>query len=134
MSETELQTSLPIPLHILWVEPPTDLDANKSLLNELSTCVMTTASSHREVFELRSANAINVAVLSDALGLIMLGALARCVRSQWPSARILLLKRKQPLLEDHLYDDEMEYRLLPMELGGGLARLLDCHPKQRLLN
>ena len=93
---------------------------------------MTTASSHREVFDLGTTAAIQLAVLSDALGLIMLSAVARCVRSQWPSARILLLKRKQPLLEDCLYDDEMEYRSLPRELSGGLARLLYCHPKQRL--
>jgi hypothetical protein len=129
-----LKSALPVSLHILWVEPPIDLLANKSLLGELSACGMSLASSHREVFDLRNSNAINVAVLSDALGLLMLGAVARCVRSQWPMARILLLKRKQPLLEDHLYDDEMEYRLLPKELHGGLARLLNCHPKQKLLN
>jgi hypothetical protein len=134
MPRNVLQSAIPSPLHILWVEPPTDLLANRRLLGELSTCVMTIASSHREVFDLRSAAAINVAVLSDALGLIMLGAVARCVRSQWPAARIVLLKRKQPLLDDHLYDDEMEYRLLPKELGGGLARLLNCHPQQKLLN
>jgi hypothetical protein len=122
----------PTALHVLWVEPPTDLAANKQLISGLSTCVMTTASSHREVFSLRSADAIDVAVLSDALGLLMLSAVARCVRLQWPSARIVLLKRKQSFLEDHLYDDDMEYRLLPKELGGGLARLLDCHPKQSL--
>ena len=129
MPRNVLQSAVLSPLHILWVEPPTDLIANRRLLGELSTCVMTTASCHRDVFDLRNAVAINVAVLSDALGLIMLGAVARCVRSQWPAARIVLLKRKQPLLDDHLYDDEMEYRLLPKELGGGLARLLNCHPQ-----
>jgi len=132
MPRNNLQSSTPSSLHILWVEPPTDLLANKRLLSGLSTCAMTTASSHREVFDLGTTAAIQLAVLSDALGLIMLSAVARCVRSQWPSARILLLKRKQPLLEDCLYDDEMEYRSLPRELSGGLARLLYCHPKQRL--
>ena len=134
MPRNVLQSAVTIPLRILWVEPPTDLVANKRLLGELSICAMTTASSHREVFDLRSVAIIHVAVISDALGLIMLGAVARCIRSQWPRARIVLLKRKQPLLDDHLYDDEMEYRLLPKELGGNLSRLLDCHPKMKLLD
>jgi|SRR5450756_1506089 len=134
MPRNKLQSSTPSSLHILWVEPPTDLLTNEHLLNGLSTCAMTRASSHREVFDLGNTAAIHVAVLSDALGSITLGAVARCVRWQWPLARILLLKRTQPLLEDYLYDDEMEYRLLSKESSGDLARLLGCNRKQRLLN
>jgi len=119
---------------VLWVEPSLDLLRNKLLLEKQSSYSVTTASSHREVFELRCGASIVVAVLSDALGSLMLGAVARCVRTQWPSARIVLLKRKQPVLEDHLYDEDLDYRLLPSKLDGTLDRLFDPFPKQRLLN
>jgi hypothetical protein len=85
--------------------------------------VRTTATSHREVFDLRSSPRVAVAIISDALGLLMLSAVAHCVRSQWPAARILLLRRKQPVLEDHLYDDAIEYRSIPKGLVEALVRL-----------
>jgi hypothetical protein len=119
---------------VLWVEPSLDLLRNKLLFEKRSSYSVTTASSHREVFDLRGGAAVAIAVLSDALGSLMLGAVARCVRSQWPSARIVLLKRKQPVLEDHLYDEDLDYGLLPKKLDGTLARLFNPLLKQRLLN
>jgi hypothetical protein len=101
----------------LWGELATDLVINKILLQRLENYSVTTATNHREVFDLRNTPQMAVAILSDALGLLMLSAVARCVRSQWPAAGILLLRRKQPVLEDHLYDDVIEYRSIPKRAG-----------------
>jgi hypothetical protein len=122
-SVLELPPSAPCLPLALWVEPATDLVTNRVLLRTLENYSVTTATSHREVFDLRNFPEVSVAILSDAFGLLMLSAIARCVRSQWPAARILLLRRKQPVLEDHLYDDAIEYRSIPKGLVEALVRL-----------
>ena len=53
----------------------------------------------------------------------LLGAVATAVRSQWPLARILIIGRAATMLEDQLYDEQVERSTEPGQLLDDLERL-----------
>jgi hypothetical protein len=77
---------------------------------------VTPAFSQREIFALRETKAIALAVLSDCLGPRLLVAVARSVRKQWPLARILIIGRPEFVLEDYLYDEQINHSSNPRQL------------------
>jgi hypothetical protein len=112
---------------ILLIEPNISLlSAETGLLNAANYCV-TPAFSHGEVFVLRSIEAVALAIISDSLGSLVLGAVAMTVRSQWPLARILIIGRAATMLEDQLYDEQVEHSVEPKQLVEDIDRLYkDC--------
>jgi hypothetical protein len=93
---------------ILLVEPDiTVLSAEALLLTNSNYCV-TTAFSQLEIFLLRDIGTIALAIVSASLGRCLLRSVAEGVRKQWPLARILVLGHAASVLEDNLYDEEID--------------------------
>ena len=113
----------PLQLSALIVEPDQDLLAGRALLLASSNYLVTTAGSHREIFDLRRMTEIHLAVISSTLGRSCLCSAAEDIRAQWPSARILVLGTAQQLLEDHHYDEAIDHGFQPGKLLDTLARL-----------
>jgi hypothetical protein len=107
---------------ILAVEPDiAALNAGSLLLTKANYCV-TRASTERELFSLRT-KAVALAILSDRLGRRLLSSVAETVRKQWPRARILILGQAAPMLEDHLYDEQLHRSSDPQQVLADLERL-----------
>jgi hypothetical protein len=121
----------PIWRGILLIDPDVSvLSAEYLLLTNSNYCV-TPAFSHREVFVLRETKGVALAILSDSLGQELLGAIAETVRRQWPLARILILGQAESVLEDHLYDEQINHSLNPTQLLDDLERLYKGSWNQR---
>src|SRR5271170_4637548 len=108
---------------ILLVEPNVALLTAEALLLTRTNYCVTSACSQREIFALRDTKAIALAILSDCLGPRRLTAVAETVRRQWPQARILILGRAESVLEDYLYDEQIDHSLDPKQLPDDLERL-----------
>ena len=108
---------------ILLVEPDITVLTSQALLLANSNYCVTTASSDRETFVLRHTKVVTIAILSASLGYRILCAVAEAVRRQWPLARILILGRPASMLEDHLYDDQIDHYPAPKQLLDALERL-----------
>ena len=116
---------------VLLIEPNISLlSAETDLLAGSHYCV-TPAFSHSEIFILRDTKAVALAIISDSLGRRLLGAVAETVRKQWPLARILILGRAATILEDQLYDEQVERSMEPKQLLYDLERLYKDSWNQR---
>ena len=73
-------------------------------LGEAHFCVIR-AETLRDVYHLRHIVQLSIAVLSDTVGFPALRASAEVVRSEWPSARIVILGDTPTHLDDNLYDE-----------------------------
>jgi hypothetical protein len=110
---------------ILAVEPDIAvLNAKSLLLTKANYCV-TRATGDRELFTLRSANAVPLAILSDRLGQRLLGTVAETVRRQWPRTRILILGQVPGMLEDYLYDENISRSSDPQKVLSDLENLYE---------
>ena len=58
-----------------------------------------------EIFLMHETLQFSIAVLDDQIGTLFLCSAAASVRGQWPTARILILGRVPPAMNDQLYDD-----------------------------
>ena len=116
---------------ILLVEPDITLLAAETLFLTRSNYSVTPAFSQREIFMLRTTKAVALAILSDCLGPRLLTAIAETVRKQWPLARILVIGRPESVLEDHLYDEQIEQPSDPKQLLDDLERLYKDSWNQR---
>jgi len=101
---------------ILLVEPDITLLTVETFLLTRSDYCVTPAFSEGEIFALRDTKGIALAILSDSLGHRLLAAAAHTVRKQWPRARILILGRPESVLEDHLYDEQIDHSSNPKQL------------------
>jgi hypothetical protein len=108
---------------ILLIEPNISLLSAETLLLTGSDYSVTPAFSHSELFILRDMKAVALAIISDSLGRRLLGAVAETVRQQWPLARILILGRAATMLEDQLYDEQVDRSAEPKQLLEDLERL-----------
>ena len=115
--------SEPVWRGILLIEPDVSVLSAEFLLLTNSNYCVTPAFSHREIYILRETKAVALAILSDSLGRQLLGAIAKTVRRQWPLARILILGRAESVLEDHLYDEQINHSHDPAQLLDDLERL-----------
>ena len=116
---------------VLLVDPDISLLSAESLLLTNSNYRVTPAFSHRELFALRETKALALAILSDSLGRQLLSAIAETVRKQWPLARILIWGRAESVLEDHLYDEQINHSLNPIQILDDLERLYKGSWNQR---
>jgi hypothetical protein len=116
---------------VLLINPDISVLSSKSSLLSKSNYSVTPAFSHAELFILRETKAIALAILSGSLGQQLLPAIAETVRRQWPLARILILGPPQSVLEDHLYDEEINDSLTPKQLLDELERLYKGSWNQR---
>lgn len=116
---------------ILLVEPDITLLSAEALQLANSNYCVTTAFSDREIFVLRHTKAVALAILSASLGDLHLRAVAEAVRWQWPLARILVLGHAASVLEDHLYDEEIDPSPEPKQLLDDLERLYEGSWNQR---
>jgi hypothetical protein len=108
---------------ILAVEPDIAvLNAKSLLLTKANYCV-TRASSDRELFNLLGTQPVPLAILSDRLGLGLLGTVAQMLRRQWPRTRILILGQVPRVLEDYLYDEQITRSSDPKQVLADLERL-----------
>jgi hypothetical protein len=114
---------------ILLVEPDPSVLANRLLLLKRSGFMVAPAGNSRDVYYLRCFAQVNLAVVSDTLGLLELRDVADCVRHQWPSAHILILGVVPNWLEDYLYDEALDIRFQPEQLIDSIYRL--CRISQR---
>jgi hypothetical protein len=108
---------------VLLVEPEVDLLANRAQLLTGSSYSVTTVSSQSDVLGLHRDEGFSLAVLNDTLGQPVLRAVAKCVRRTWPSARILILRRVESALEDHLYDEAIHSPFPSNALLNALVKL-----------
>jgi hypothetical protein len=116
---------------ILLVEPDiTVLSAEALLLTNSNYCV-TTAFSQLEIFLLRDIGTIALAIVSASLGRCLLRSVAEGVRKQWPLARILVLGHAASVLEDNLYDEEIDPYPQPKQLLDDLEKLYKGSWNQR---
>lgn len=116
---------------ILLVEPEITLLTAQALLLTRSDYSVTPAFSQLEIFILREKKAIALAILSDGLGPRLLAVAAHSVRKQWPLARILVIGRPQSVLEDHLYDEQVDHSSDPKQLLEDVERLYSDSWNQR---
>jgi len=108
---------------ILAVEPDMAvLNAKSLLLTQANYCV-TRATGDRDLFSLRGAKAVALAILSDRLGQRLLGTVAETVRRQWPRTRILILGQVPSVLEDYLYDEQIYRSSDPQQVLADLENL-----------
>jgi hypothetical protein len=106
---------------LLVVSPQSRSLSEGALLRIKSGYRVNEAINQSDVFALRLGK-VHLAVLSTALGPIVLRAVAESIRRQWPSARILIVGGAQSVLDDHLYDDAISHQCALEEL---LTALLD---------
>lgn len=116
---------------LLLVEPEFDLPANGALSLAASRYAVTIVSRHSNVFKLHPDAGFSLAVLNDALGLPALRSVARYVRRTWPAAQILMLRRVESALEDHLYDETIDYPFRPNAPFDARVSLADAPRPQR---
>ena len=121
----------PVWREILLIEPDVSVLSAEALLLTNSNYCVTPAFSLREIYILRETKAVALAILSDSLGRQLLGAIAETVRKQWPLARILILGRAESVLEDHLYDEQINHSHDPTQLLEDLERLYKGSWNQR---
>jgi hypothetical protein len=95
------------------------------LLTKLRYAVVT-ARTQSDLFSLRNATGISLAILSDHLGSVALSVAAQSIRKGWPLARILILGKPQIVLEDYLYDEALAHSLIESDLMRTIERL--CQP------
>ena len=115
----------PMQREILLVESSISMLTSQALLLANSNYCVTTASSDQETFTLRHMRAVTVAILSASLGQRILRAVAEAVRRQWPLARILILGRPTSMLEDDLYDDQIDRSPEPKHLFDTIEKLFE---------
>jgi len=108
---------------VLAVEPDIAVLHAKSLLLTKADYCVTRASSDREVFSLRGAKPVALAILSDHLGQRLLGTVAETIRRQWPRTRILILGQVPMVLEDYLYDEQIYRSSDPRQVLADLESL-----------
>ena len=77
-----------------------------------------------EVFGMQLDGEPGVVVLSDSLGSFQLQAVAEYIRHRWPRARILIIGRTVPLLDDQLYDECVADGLSPAEFLAVVERIV----------
>lgn len=125
MSMNVLKVTADAPLQplILLVEPDAEMLASRVQLLAKSDHTVVTAKSPREIVALQCVGGVQIAVLSNSLELALLRSCAECVRSQWPTARILVLGCVNRSLEDHLYDESVDSHFEPNKLLDALAKL-----------
>lgn len=112
-------------VNVLLVEPAmTPRSGWEAVLSAGAYCV-TAVCDVREVFLLRDEKPVVLAVIHDMLGPFGLRATAECVRRQWPLAKILILGRAAPTLEDHLYDEAISHRHEATAFLGVLQMLVE---------
>lgn len=116
---------------VLLIEPNISLLSAETLLLTESDYSVTPAFSHGELFILRDTKAVALAIISDSLGSRLLRAVATTVRSQWPLARILIIGRAATMLEDQLYDEQVEHSEEPKQLLEDIERLYKDSWNQR---
>jgi hypothetical protein len=115
----------PHTVNVLLVEPAmTPRSDWEAVLSAGAYCV-TAVCDVREVFLLRDEKSVAFAVINDMLGPFGLRATAECVRRQWPLAKILILGRAAPALEDHLYDEAISHRHEETAFLGVLQMLVE---------
>lgn len=114
----------PVQPKLLLVEQEFDLLANRTLLLTGPSYSVTAVSSKDEVLDLQRDDEFSLAVLSDTLGQSALRLVAKCVRTG-PSARILIFRRGDSGLEDHLYDETLDYHFRPKALLDAIVKLAD---------
>lgn len=73
-------------------------------------------------------NFIALALLSDSLGQSGLRDVAESVRQRWPKAKILVLGRAVPALDDPLYDDEIRQNSQEIEIRDVIKALIPAFP------
>jgi hypothetical protein len=110
------------PLSLLLIEADTMQQSCRGWLVADAAYCVTATFGIREFFSLR-AKAFALALLSDSLGHSALRNVAESVRRQWPMARILVLGRAVPALDDNLYDDEISQSSKQNELRDMIERL-----------
>jgi hypothetical protein len=111
---------------ILLLEGDLAVLSNRSLFLTNSSYHVTAARSQSDLFVLRGTTGISLAVISDCLGAVALGAAAQSIRMGWPLARILILGKPQFVLEDFLYDEALAHRYVESDLLVTIERI--CHP------
>ena len=97
-------------VNVLLVEPATTPRSDREAILSVGAYCVTAVCDVRAVFLLRDEKPVAFAVVNDTLGPFGLRATAECVRRQWPLAKILILGRAVPALEDHLYDEVISHR------------------------
>jgi len=105
----------PLRASLLLSEAHADSLSTRTLLLSDSGYHVATASTRKQIFDLRFA-AIHLAVLSDSLGPLGLRGAAEDVRRQWPLARVLIIGAAQVVLDDPLYDDAVDRRISAPDL------------------
>jgi hypothetical protein len=120
---------------VLLVDQDQELLAFRAMLLVRSNYRVTTACSERSIPDLASdlgsdlgvdlgaVARIDVAILSDTLGLSGLRSAAIYVRAHWPEARILVLRVAPSPLEGYLYNEAVDHTIQPEELIDIVARL-----------
>jgi hypothetical protein len=87
---------------------------------------VTPAISYDELFIiLRDVKAIALAMLSDRLGRYLLEKAAATIRRQWPRTRILIIGKAAMVLEDHLYDEQIDRSSDPQQVLAELEKLYE---------
>jgi hypothetical protein len=123
-SDTKSQTALLT--GVLLLETDLAILTDRTRLSTGSNYCVTTARNQSDLFIIRGKTGISLAVLSDCLGAAALGVAAHTVRLGSPLARILILGKPQFILEDYLYDQAIDHRLVKAELLLTIARI--CLP------
>jgi hypothetical protein len=115
------------PLSLLLIEANSMQQSQRGWLHADPTYCVTVAFGIREFFLLR-VKAIALALLSDSLGQSALRDVAQSVRQQWPMAKILILGRAVPALDDNLYDDEISQSSKQKEIRDMIEKLTPTFP------
>jgi hypothetical protein len=85
---------------------------------------LTIATDYRQLWEIPSLESVQVAILDDTLSTFELEAACRLIRRRWPPAKILVVSRRESLLEDALYDDRVVPTVTPTLIRTTIERLM----------
>lgn len=110
---------------ILAVEPDIEVLHAKSLLLTHSNYCVTAASGDGDLFSLQGTQGFALAMLSDRLGSRGLGKVAQIVRRSWPHTRILIVGEVPGMLEDYLYDEQIDRSADPRQVLAVLEGLYE---------
>lgn len=85
---------------------------------------LATAKSYRELCAVSAQETFHIAVLNPTLSREETEAAAQLIRRQWPLAKILIVSKGTPRIEDALYDDRVDPGVPPQLLFAAMAGLM----------
>ncbi len=94
-------------IHVLSVGPMDRGSLVHDALLEMPDFRLSIATDYRELWVIPKHESIHLVILHNTFSLFELEDASRFIRTRWPPAKILIVRRGEGFLDDELYDDRV---------------------------